>query len=39
MTYKNDINFDFDFAPTPNSNGGYLEESEGFSQEIQFSSK
>ncbi len=36
--YKNDINFDFDFSPTPNSNGGYLEESEGFSQELQLSS-
>ncbi|MEM7082018.1 MAG: TonB-dependent receptor [Pseudomonadota bacterium] len=32
--FKNDINFDFDFSPTPNSNGGYLEESEGFSQEF-----
>lgn len=36
--YRNDINFDFDFSPTPNSNGGYLEESEGFSQEFQISS-
>lgn len=36
--YTNDINFDFDFSPTPNSNGGYNEESEGFSQEIQISS-
>ncbi len=36
--YKNDINFDFDFSPTPNSNGGYLEESEGWSQELQLSS-
>ncbi len=32
--YINDINFDFDFSPTPNQNGGYLEESEGFAQEI-----
>ncbi|MEM8682495.1 MAG: TonB-dependent receptor [Pseudomonadota bacterium] len=32
--YINDIGFDFDFSPTPNSNGGYLEESEGWSQEI-----
>ncbi|MEP0201600.1 MAG: TonB-dependent receptor [Halioglobus sp.] len=32
--YENDINFDFDFSPTPNSNGGYLEESEGWSQEF-----
>ncbi|MEM7283365.1 MAG: TonB-dependent receptor, partial [Pseudomonadota bacterium] len=32
--YSNDINFDFDFSPTPNSNGGYLEQSEGFSQEF-----
>jgi outer membrane receptor protein involved in Fe transport len=32
--YKNDINFDFDFGPTPNQHGGYLEESEGFSQEF-----
>ena len=32
--YKNDINFDFDFSPTPNQNGGYLEESEGWSQEF-----
>ncbi|MEL7185335.1 MAG: TonB-dependent receptor [Pseudomonadota bacterium] len=36
--FENDINFDFDFSPTPNSNGGYLEESEGFSQEFQLSS-
>ncbi len=36
--YRNDINFDFDFSPTPNSNGGYLEASEGFSQEIQLTS-
>ncbi|MEL7298412.1 MAG: TonB-dependent receptor, partial [Pseudomonadota bacterium] len=36
--YRNDINFDFDFSPTPNSNGGYLEESKGFSQEFQISS-
>lgn len=34
--YTNDINFDFDFSPTPNSNGGYLEASEGWSQELQF---
>jgi len=32
--YKNDINFDFDFGPTPNQHGGYLEESEGFAQEF-----
>ncbi|MEX0706674.1 MAG: TonB-dependent receptor [Woeseia sp.] len=32
--YINDINFDFDFSPTPNSNGGYLEASEGWSQEF-----
>lgn len=36
--YVNDINFDFDFSPTPNSNGGYLEASEGFSQEFQLNS-
>lgn len=36
--FRNDIQFDFDFAPTPNSNGGQLEESEGWSQEIQISS-
>ena len=36
--YRNDINFDFDFSPTPNSNGGYLEESEGWSQEFQITS-
>ena len=36
--YTNDINFDFDFSPTPNSNGGYLEQSEGWSQELQLSS-
>ncbi len=36
--YRNDIQFDFDFSPTPNSNGGYLETSEGFSQEFQLSS-
>lgn len=36
--FFNDINFDFDFSPTPNSNGGFLEASKVFSQEIQFSS-
>ncbi len=36
--FTNDINFDFDFSPTQNSNGGYIEESEGWTQEIQFSS-
>lgn len=36
--FTNDINFDFDFSPTPNSNGGYLEESEGFSQEFTLTS-
>lgn len=36
--FTNDINFDFDFSPTPNSNGGYLEESEGWSQEFQITS-
>ena len=36
--YNNDINFDFDFSPTPNSNGGYQEKSEGFSQEFQLTS-
>lgn len=32
--YINDIGFDFDFSPTPNSNGGFLESSEGFTQEF-----
>ncbi|MEM8984394.1 MAG: TonB-dependent receptor [Pseudomonadota bacterium] len=36
--YRNDINFDFDFSPTPNSNGGFLETNEGFAQEIQLTS-
>ena len=36
--YTNDINFDFDFSPTPNSNGGYLEASKGSSHEFQVSS-
>ncbi|MEL6448830.1 MAG: TonB-dependent receptor [Pseudomonadota bacterium] len=36
--YENDIGFDFDFSPTPNSNGGYQEVSEGFSQEFQITS-
>ncbi|MEO0577223.1 MAG: TonB-dependent receptor, partial [Pseudomonadota bacterium] len=36
--YRNDINFDFDFSPTPNSNGGFLETSEGFAQEFQVTS-
>lgn len=36
--FKNDINFDFDFSPTQNSNGGYLEAADGWSQEIQISS-
>ncbi|MEM1437044.1 MAG: TonB-dependent receptor, partial [Pseudomonadota bacterium] len=36
--YVNDINFDFDFSPTPNGNGGFLEASEGWSQEFQVQS-
>ena len=36
--FRNDIQFDFDFSPTPNSNGGQLETSEGWSQELQISS-
>lgn len=32
--FGNDINFDFDFSETPNQNGGYFEESSGFSQEF-----
>lgn len=36
--YTNDINFDFDFSQSPHSNGGYLEESEGWSQELQLTS-
>ncbi len=32
--YDNDINFDFDFSQTPTQNGGYFEQSEGFSQEF-----
>ncbi|MEM8490472.1 MAG: TonB-dependent receptor [Pseudomonadota bacterium] len=32
--YNNDIGFDFDFSPTPNSNGGYQEVSEGWTQEF-----
>lgn len=33
--FENDIQFDFDFSPTPNSNGGYEEETSGFTQELQ----
>lgn len=36
--FQNDIGFDFDFGPNPNQNGGYDEESKGFSQEFQFNS-
>jgi outer membrane receptor protein involved in Fe transport len=36
--YTNDINFDFDFSQSPHSNGGYLEESQGWSQELQLTS-
>lgn len=36
--YNNDINFDFDFSQTPNSNGGYQESSKGWSQEFQLAS-
>ncbi len=36
--FENDIGFDFDFGPNPNSNGGYDEESKGWSQEFQFNS-
>lgn len=32
--FTNDINFDFDFSPTVNQYGGYLEASEGWSQEF-----
>ncbi len=32
--FDNDINFDFDFSETPTQNGGYFEESSGFSQEF-----
>ncbi|MEM9397595.1 MAG: TonB-dependent receptor [Pseudomonadota bacterium] len=32
--YTNDIGFDFDFSPTPNSNGGFFEASESFTQEF-----
>jgi len=32
--FGNDINFDFDFSETPTQNGGYFEESKGFSQEF-----
>ncbi len=37
--FKNDINFDFDFSPTPNQYGGYLEESKGWSQELVLTSQ
>lgn len=36
--FENDIGFDFDFGPNPVQNGGYDEESEGWSQEFQFNS-
>lgn len=36
--FQNDIGFDFDFGPLPVQNGGYDEESKGFSQEFQFNS-
>ncbi len=36
--FGNDINFDFDFSQTPTQNGGYFEESEGFSQEFSLTS-
>ena len=36
--FENDIGFDFDFGPNPNQNGGYDEESKGWSQEFQFNS-
>lgn len=36
--FRNNIGFDFDFSPTPNSRGGYDEETEAFTQEFQFSS-
>jgi len=36
--FENDIGFDFDFGPSPNQNGGYDEESKGWSQEFQFNS-
>ena len=36
--FQNDIGFDFDFSPSPVQNGGYDEESKGWSQEFQFSS-
>lgn len=36
--FENDIGFDFDFGPNPVQNGGYDEESKGWSQEFQFNS-
>ena len=36
--FENDIGFDFDFGPNPNQNGGYDEESSGWSTELQFNS-
>lgn len=36
--FGNDINFDFDFGPNPNQNGGYDEESSGWSTEFQLTS-
>lgn len=36
--FENDIGFDFDFGPNPNQNGGYDEESQGWSSEFQLTS-
>ena len=36
--FENDIGFDFDFGPNPVQNGGYDEESKGWSQEFLFNS-
>ncbi len=37
--FVNDIQFDFDFSPTPNSNGGFEEETQGWTQELQLVSQ
>jgi len=36
--FENNIGFDFDFGPNPVQNGGFDEESKGWSQEFQFNS-
>ena len=36
--FTNDIGFDFDYSPSPHTRGGFDEDADSFSQELQFTS-